>query len=128
VKLPVTPHLDVPESYPNSSPTSCVSCCTTIPPSPVVPDPEANSTNLSATCRLVVDWNDAVPCTTTSLLNVIVSPENVLLPEIVSAKPIVYEGAPPNAWAAVPVISISPAVCDKVIVVLPCTAVPALEP
>ena len=53
-KLLVTPQRNAPESYPNNSPTFCVACCTTIPPSPVPPDPEANNTNLSFTCKLVV--------------------------------------------------------------------------
>ena len=57
-KLLVTPQRVVPESYPNSSPTSWVACCTTIPPSPVAFDPEANNTNLSATSKFEVCWKE----------------------------------------------------------------------
>ena len=62
-KLPVNAQRDVPESHPNSSPTFWVACCTTIPPSPVVLEPDAININLSDTSRLDVFWNDAVPCT-----------------------------------------------------------------
>jgi len=117
----------VAESYPNNSPVFSVVCCTTIPPSPAVVEPEANSANLSAINKFSCSWKDAVPCTVKSPL-MIISSWNVLSPIIVSAKPIVYEGAPPKACAAVPVISISPVVCVNVISVLPSTAVPAVEP
>ena len=40
------------------------------PPSPVVFDPEANNTNLSATCKLDVFWNDAVPITVKLLFKI----------------------------------------------------------
>ena len=80
----VTAHLDAPESHPNNSPTFCVACCTTIPPSPVAFEPEANSTNLSATCKLEVFWKDAVPNTVKLLLIItfgwiVKSPDVVLI-------------------------------------------------
>ena len=59
----MNPQRVVPLSYPYNSPTFWVPCWTTIPPSPVEVEPEANNTNLSATSKLVVCWNDAVPCT-----------------------------------------------------------------
>ena len=71
-------------SYANNSPTFWVPCWTTIPPSPVEVEPEANNTNLSATSKLVVFWNDAVPCTIKLFVitalpvtdNVLVTPSN----------------------------------------------------
>ena len=79
VNEPVTPHLDTPESHPNNSPTFCVACCITIPPSPVVFEPEAIKINLSDTSKLVVFWKDAVPCTvkllvTTKLFDIVTLP------------------------------------------------------
>ena len=59
----VTAQRLTPLSHPNNSPTFCVACWTTIPPSPVAFEPDANNTNLSATSKLVVCWNEAVPCT-----------------------------------------------------------------
>ena len=50
----------------NTSPTFWVPCCTTIPPSPAAVEPDANSTNLSATSRFSVFANDAVPFTVKS--------------------------------------------------------------
>ncbi len=61
----VKPQRTVVLSYPKNSPMFCVPCWITIPPSPVVFDPDANNTNLSATNKFSVFWNDAVPCTVT---------------------------------------------------------------
>ena len=66
----VTPHLLTPESKANASPFSSASCCITIPPSPVVVDPEANLINLSATSKSSVCWKLAVPATVRFLLTV----------------------------------------------------------
>ena len=60
---PVTAHLFVFSSYAKASPNPWVPCWTTIPPSPGEFDPEANKINLSATSKLVVLWNEAVPNT-----------------------------------------------------------------
>lgn len=62
-KSPSTPTAPEPDSNPNKWPMSWVCCWTTIPPSPVVFEPEANKINLSAISRLVLCWNEAVPNT-----------------------------------------------------------------
>ena len=65
----VNPQRVAEELYPNNSPTFCVPCCTTIPPSPVVFEPDANNTKRSDTSKFCVFWNDAVPCTVISPVN-----------------------------------------------------------
>jgi len=66
LKAVSTPHLVADPSYPSKSPIFWVPCWTTIPPSPTVVDPEANSTNLSATSKFTVSANEAVPNTVRS--------------------------------------------------------------
>ena len=60
---PVTPQRTTCKSKANASPIPWVPCCTTIPPSPPVFEPEANRIKRSATSKLVVFWKEAVPNT-----------------------------------------------------------------
>jgi len=99
VKLDVNPQRVVPLSYPYNSPTFWVPCWITIPPSPVVFEPEANNTNLSATSKLVVCWNEAVPCT-------------VKLPVMISL-PVTVNVVPLNVKADSPLI-VPPPVAVKI--------------